>query len=135
MSLNDPQWGKRGPEGPPDLDELWRNFSRKLGAMFGRRGDSGSGEGGPGRNSLGGGIWILCALAIAIWVGSGFYIVDASQRGVVLRFGKYAETTEPGLRWHLPYPMESAEIVNLSGVRTVEVGYRNNVKKIGRAHV
>ncbi len=50
------------------------------------------------------------------------------QRGVVLRFGKFVETTMPGPRWHLPYPVESAEVVNLSGVRTVEIGYRNNVK-------
>jgi len=63
-----------------------------------------------------------------IWLASGFYIVDASQRGVVLRFGKLIETTEPGPRWHLPYPVESVEIVNLSQVRTVEVGYRENVK-------
>ena len=63
-----------------------------------------------------------------IWVGSGFYIVDASQRGVVLRFGKNVEVTEAGPRWHLPFPIESVEIVNLSQVRTVEVGYRDSVK-------
>ena len=67
-------------------------------------------------------------LAVLIWVASGFYIVDEGRRGVVLRFGKYAETTMPGPRWHLPYPIETAEVVNISSVRTVEVGYRNNVK-------
>ena len=67
-------------------------------------------------------------LLALIWVASGFYIVDTGQRGVVLRFGKYVETTEPGPRWHLPCPIESREVVNVDQVRTVEVGYRNNVK-------
>jgi membrane protease subunit HflK len=71
---------------------------------------------------------LIVAIILLIWVGSGFYIVDASQRGVVLRFGKFVETTMPGPRWHLPFPVESVEIVNISQVRTVEVGYRDNVK-------
>ena len=128
MSLNDPQWGKRGNDGPPDLDELWRNFNRRLGGLFGRRG-GGDGESGPPEaKQFGGGVWMLLGLIFAVWLASGFYIVDASQRGVVLRFGRYVETTQPGPRWHLPYPIESAELVNFSQVRTVEVGYRNNVK-------
>jgi len=130
MSLNDPQWGKRGNEGPPDLDELLRNLNAKLNGLFGRKGSNqqppSRGEGGPAR--MGGGAWLLVALVFLIWIASGFYIVDASNRGVVLRFGKYHETTQPGPRWHLPYPIETVEIVNLSQVRTVEVGYRNNVK-------
>jgi membrane protease subunit HflK len=75
-----------------------------------------------------GGAWLLGIVVLVVWLASGFYIVDASNRGVVLRFGKYYATTQPGPRWHLPYPIESVEIVNLSQVRTVEVGYRNNVK-------
>jgi len=71
---------------------------------------------------------LIAAIILLIWLGSGFYIVDASQRGVVLRFGKFMETTMPGPRWHLPFPIESVEIVNLSQVRTVEIGYRDNVK-------
>jgi membrane protease subunit HflK len=63
-----------------------------------------------------------------MWVSSGFYIVNEGQRGVVLRFGKYVETTQAGLRWHMPYPVEIVESVNLSQVRTVEIGYRNNVR-------
>jgi modulator of FtsH protease HflK len=131
MSLNDPQWGKRGNDGPPDLDELLRNLNAKLNGLFGRKGGnqppSGTGEGG-GPRVGGGGAWLLGILVLLVWLASGFYIVDASNRGVVLRFGKYHETTQPGPRWHLPYPIESVEIVNLSQVRTVEVGYRNNVK-------
>jgi membrane protease subunit HflK len=131
MSLNDPQWGKRGNEGPPDLDELLRNLNAKLNGLFGRKGgnqppSSGGGDG--GSRLGGGGAMLLAILVLLVWIASGFYIVDASNRGVVLRFGEYHETTQPGPRWHLPYPIESAEIVNLSQVRTVEVGYRNNVK-------
>jgi membrane protease subunit HflK len=128
MSLNDPQWGKRpNREGPPDLDELWRNFNRKLDGLFGRRG-GGNGEPPPTTGRRFGGAGLLLGLIVIVWLVSGFYIVPEGQRGVVLRFGKYLETTMPGPRWHLPYPIESAEVVNVSGVRTVEVGYRNNVK-------
>lgn len=129
MSLNDPQWGRRpgGNQGPPDLDELWRNFNRRLDGLFGRRG-GGSGDGSSGTGSRGKGAGLLLGLIVAIWLASGFYIVNEGQRGVVLRFGKYLETTMPGPRWHLPYPIEAAEIVNLSQVRTVEIGYRNSVK-------
>jgi membrane protease subunit HflK len=128
MSLNDPQWGKRpGKEGPPDLDELWRNFNKKLDGLFGRRG-GGNGDKPPTPGRRMGGAGLLLGLIVAVWLASGFYIVNEGQRGVVLRFGKHAETTMPGPRWHLPYPIETAEVVNVAGVRTVEVGYRNNVK-------
>lgn len=125
MALNDPNWGRRGNDGPPDLDELWKRFRQKLPGMGGGRGGPPSGDGG---KQLRGGAFILIVLVLLVWLASGFYIVDASQRGVVLRFGKYAHTTQPGPQWHLPYPMESVEVVNLSQVRTIEVGYRNNLK-------
>ena len=129
MALNDPQWGRRPGQGPPDLDEIWREFNRKLNALFGRRGGAG-GEGpqGPGMKRFGGGAGLLLGLIFLVWLASGFYIVYEGQRGIVLRFGKLVETTMPGPRWHLPYPIESAEVVNVAGVRSVEVGYRNNVK-------
>ncbi|MCU0841957.1 MAG: FtsH protease activity modulator HflK, partial [Thiobacillaceae bacterium] len=120
--------------GPPDLDELWRRFNQRLNGMFGRKGGGDSGGGGAGAGgrmpsfSLPGGAGLIVGILVAIWLASGFYIVDAGERGVVLRFGKYAETTQPGPRWHLPYPVESVEVVNVEQVRTVEVGYRNNVK-------
>jgi modulator of FtsH protease HflK len=125
MALNDPQWGKRGNDGPPDLDELWRRLNQRLNALFGRKGGM---PPGPGAKSSGSGFGLLVVLVILVWMASGFYIVDASQRGVVLRFGKLLGITEPGPRWHLPWPIESAEVVNISQVRTVEVGYRNNVR-------
>jgi len=136
MAWNDPEWGNRnrGDGGPPDLDELWRRFNQRLNGMFGRRGrPSGDGGGRPGSGmptqfQVPGGLGLVIGVIVAVWLASGFYIVDAGERGVVLRFGKYVETTEPGPRWHLPYPFETAEVVNIEQVRTVEVGYRNNVK-------
>ncbi len=141
MSLNDPNWGRggsRGPQGPgggnqgpPDLDELWRNFNRRLGDLFGRRrraDEPPSGGGGPSSWQFGGGAGVLVLLVLAVWLASGFYIVDAASRGVVLTFGRYAEETGPGLRWRLPWPIQSHELVNLAQVRTLEVGYRNNVR-------
>jgi len=127
MALNDPQWGRRPGQGPPDLDEIWREFNKKLNALFGRRG-GGEGPQGPGVKRFGGGAGMLLGLVVLVWLASGFYIVYEGQRGIVLRFGKFVETTMPGPRWHLPYPIESAEVVNVAGVRSVEVGYRNNVK-------
>ena len=128
MGLNDPQWGNKNSGGPPDLEELLRKLNAKVSAMMGGRGGAGKPGGGAPMQGFGGGIGLIAAIVALIWVGSGFYIVDASQRGVVLRFGKNVEVTEAGPRWHLPFPIESVEIVNLSQVRTVEVGYRDSVK-------
>lgn len=139
MSQNDPRWGNQGNDnnrggnqGPPDLEEVMRDLNRRLSAVFGRKSDSGGGggsggdDGGPGisMRQFGGGVGAIVALVVAVWAASGFYVVDESQRGVVLRFGKYVETTDPGLRWRMPYPIETHELVNLTGVRTVEIGYR-----------
>ena len=130
MSLNDPQWGKRGNSGgPPDLDEIWRNVNRRMNALFGRRtgDDGGNGSGGPPRRGLAlGGAGLLVALVLLVWLASGFYIVDEGRRGVVTRFGKYTETTQPGPRWHLPFPVETVELVDYSQVKTVEIGYRGS---------
>lgn len=133
MSLNDPQWGKKGGgnnQGPPDLDELWRNFNQKLNGLFGRRAGGGGGSSvqPPSMRQIGGGAGMLVALVLVVWLASGFYTVDEKARGVVFTFGKYSELTSPGLRWRLPFPFQMHEIVNLSSVRTVEVGYRNTVK-------
>jgi membrane protease subunit HflK len=123
MACNDPKWGKKN-DGPPDLDELWKKFNTKLNTLFGGKPSNGNNT--PGFNA--GGLGIIAAVIVAIWLASGFYIVDTGERGVVLRFGKFVETTQPGPNWHLPMPIESVEVVNIEQVRTVEVGYRNNVK-------
>ena len=136
MAWNDPQWGNNGNRnknsGPPDLDELWRRINQRLNGMFGNKG-TGGGSGGDGFSSgglPGGGnlVGLLVGALVVVWAASGFYIIDTGQRGVVLRFGQYVETTEPGPRWHLPWPIESREVVNVDQVRTVEIGYRNTVK-------
>ncbi len=124
---NEPQWGKGGNDGPPDLDELWRRFNQRLSGMFGGKG----GKSGSGNTSSGGsglGVGLVVGVVFLLWVASGFYIVDAGERGVVTRFGKFVETTQAGPRWHLPYPIEAVKVVNIDQVRTVEVGYRGTVK-------
>ncbi|MFL6563534.1 MAG: FtsH protease activity modulator HflK, partial [Burkholderiales bacterium] len=138
MSLNDPNWGRgsRGPQGPgggnqgpPDLDELWRNFNRRLSELFGRRRRGGDEPPrSPSSWQIGGGASLLVVLIVLVWLASGFYIVVEGQRGVVLTFGRFSQETNPGLRWRVPWPIQSHEIVNLAQVRTLEVGYRNNVR-------
>jgi len=116
MGLNDPQWGKKNNNGgPPDLEELLRKLNAKVSAMMGGKGGAGKGGsgqpgGGAPMQGFAGGLGLIASIAALIWVGSGFYIVDASQRGVVLRFGKKVEITEPGPRWHLPFPIETVEL-------------------------
>jgi membrane protease subunit HflK len=132
MAWNDPQWGNKGGggknSGPPDLDEMWRRINARLNGMFGGKG--GGPEGGSPDVMPGGGnlVGLLAGLVALVWLASGFYIVDQGQRGVELRFGKYVETTQPGPNWHIPWPIESREVVNIDQVRTVEIGYRTNVK-------
>src|SRR5688500_234829 len=121
-------------EGPPDLDEILKKLQQKIAGLLGMRprpaGTSGGGGSSmPGMGmAVGGGMVFIILLIIAVWLASGFYIVEEGRRGVVLRLGRFLETTMPGPRWHIPYPIESVEVVNVSGVRTVEVGYRGNPK-------
>ncbi|HWT54718.1 MAG TPA: FtsH protease activity modulator HflK [Rhodocyclaceae bacterium] len=133
---NEPGDNNKGPrkqgDGPPDLEELWRDFTQRLGGLFGKKPRPGNNGGNTPPNltsrQFGGGVGVIIALVVAVWLASGFYIVDASERGVVLRFGSYSQTTEPGLRWRMPWPIESHEVVNLSGVRRLEIGYRGSEK-------
>ncbi len=102
----DPWKGSNGEQGPPDLDEVVRNLQRKLSGLFG----------GSGGNFAGLGL-VLGVLFVG-WLATGIYKVDEAERGVILQFGKYSETTAPGLRWHLPWPIESVEKVNVSKIRS-----------------
>ncbi|WP_368860143.1 FtsH protease activity modulator HflK [Chitinimonas prasina] len=124
----DPQWGRRGKDGPPDLDEIIRQFTNKLKQFFG---------GTPGRPSeptpsdgraVVGGIGVAIGIVGVLWIASGFYVVDAREEAVVLRFGRYVQTTDPGLHWRMPWPVEQHEIVKLSEVRSVEVGFSGSTK-------
>src|ERR1044072_780822 len=102
MSLNDPNWGRgsRGPQGPgggnqgpPDLDELWRNFNRRLSELFSRRRGGDEPPRPPSARGLGAGAGVIIALVLGVWLASGFFIVVEGQRGVVLTFGKFAKET------------------------------------------
>lgn len=130
-----PQWGNNrkggGNDGPPDLDEILKKFNQKLAGLFGQKPPSNGNSNtpsGPSANMIGGGFALAAGIALSIWLASGFYIVEAGSKGVELRLGKYTQTTDAGPRWHLPYPFETVEVVNVEQVRSVEVGHRNNQK-------
>ena len=118
---NDP-WGggrKGGDQGPPDIDEVIKNLTKKFNSLFDRSGGGGSGSGGspsmPGKLS-GGLIAALAVVVVVIWGFMGFYIVDAAERGVVLRFGRILDdTTGPGLRWNPPI-IDDVSLINISEV-------------------
>lgn len=120
MAWNEPGPGRdpwnQGPkrgEGPPDLDDILKRLKARFGG-----GRGGSGGTAP-RGAVPGGLVGLVLLALGLlWIASGFYVVDEQERAVVLRFGKHVATTEPGLRWRLPWPIEREEIVNVTGVRS-----------------
>ena len=124
-----PGLGQRNNEGPPDLDQVMRDLSRKINTLFGKGGGKQSNNQ-PNGASLGGvdfPILPILAVIFLIWLATGFYLVDSGSKGVVQRFGKMAdETTEPGPRWHFPYPIEKVTVVNMEQVRRLEVGYRTN---------
>src|SRR5580700_2544125 len=119
MAWNEPGGEKRNPWNRPqqsqnDLDDVLRNFQRRLSALFGRGGGGGGGGGGQSSGSLGKSMGSILVLIGAVWIGSGVYRVDAQERAVVLRFGKYVQTVGPGYNWHLPWPIERRIIVNVS---------------------
>jgi modulator of FtsH protease HflK len=116
-----PGFWQRNNEGPPDLDEVFRDLSKKINNLFGGKG---GGSNTPSKN-IDFPIVPITGLVALVWLATGFYIVDQGSRGVVLRFGQHVETTLPGPRWHIPFPVESVENVNLEQVRTIEVGYRS----------
>lgn len=143
FSLNDPRWGrgsqdngqhqdgKRPTDGPPDLDQLWRDFNQRLNRLFGNRGGGRGGDGGnfgPDMRGAGVGVGLIGAIILFLWLVSGFFIVQEGQTAVVLTFGKFSHVAPAGFNWRWPYPIQTHEIVNVSQVRTVEIGYRNSVR-------
>lgn len=147
FNLNDPGWGRDGgkngsepprrpgkPDSPPDLDEVWRDFNNRLGSMFGRGGSKrpptntpSGGSGGPRLPKGSPRLFIFGGLvAIGLWMASGFVIVQEGQVAVVTRFGAYTKTLNPGLQWRWPSPIENDQTVNISQLRTFEVGYRGS---------
>ncbi len=160
FNLNDPRWGRgddkqsesnrpdpqkpegngKGPnQGPPDLDELWRDFNRKLGGLFGgkgRRPDNGGGFGGggnfrPDMKSAGVGAGLVLLVVFVIWMGTGIFIVQEGQQAVITRFGRYHSTLGAGFNYRLPYPIERHETVYVTQIRSVDVGRDSVIKATG----
>ena len=135
-------------QGPPDLDELWRDFNRKLGGLFGGAknagnrgrtgggGGNGNGNGGgggfqPDMKSAGIGVGLVAAVALLIWLGTGFFIVQEGQQAVITQFGKYKSTVGAGFNWRLPYPIQRNEIIVVTQIRSVDVGKDTVIKATG----
>ena len=122
-----PHGGRRPNQGPPDLDELWRDFNRKLGGLFGGRGGgSGGRKGGggfqPDMKNAGFGLGMIVVIAVLIWLGTGFFIVPEGYQAVITQFGKYHATVGAGFNWRLPYPIQRHETVRVTQIRSVDVG-------------
>ena len=143
LSLNDPRWGrkpegdpkaqdsKRPGEGPPDLDQMWRDFNARLNKMFGGKNNGDGGAPGPYRpDSKGAGViaGVIGIIALLIWLASGSFTVTEGHKAVVTTFGKVSHTAGAGWSWRWPAPFQAHETVNVSQVRTAEIGYRGNAK-------
>ena len=129
-------------DGPPDLDELWRDFNRKLTGLFGGKGGGGGApnrgdEPPPGNpfqpdmKSAGIGAGLIGAVALLFWLGSGFFIVQEGNQAVVSTFGKYSHTKDAGFQWRFPYPVQAHEIVAVTQLQSVEVGRNSVVQATG----
>jgi membrane protease subunit HflK len=131
-------------DGPPDLDELWRDFNRKLSGLFGNRQRPGrppdraerpEGEGGPpfqpNLKSAGIGAGLIAGVVALVWLGSGVFIVQEGQQAVVTSFGRYAYTVDAGIKWRFPYPFQAHEVVPVTQLRSVEMGRNTPVPATG----
>lgn len=175
FNLNDPRWGRgddkpqgsdpssqdqppQAPQqpqrpqgqagGPPDLDELWRDFNQKLGQIFGGKGGgvrppSGGNSGNGGNGDQGGkggglpgflgnlGLGVILGGAVLVWLGTGFFIVQEGQQAVITQFGKYKATVGAGFNWRMPWPVQRHELVYVSQIRSVDIGRDNIIKATG----
>jgi membrane protease subunit HflK len=127
--------GKQTPnQGPPDLDELWRDFNRKLGGLFGGMKNAGGGAGGgfqPDMKSAGVGVGLIVGVVFVIWLGTGFFIVQEGQQAVITQFGKYKSSVGAGFNWRLPYPIQRHELIFVTQIRSVDVGRDTVIKTTG----
>ncbi len=150
LSLDDPRWGHKpegerkaqegrrpnnqnnNNDGPPDLDQLWRDFNQRLNRLFGNKRGNGGGSGGdgfrPDARGIGLTATVVGAIAALIWLASGAFIVQEGQVGIVTTFGKLSHTVQPGFNWRWPAPFQAHETVNVAQVQTTEIGYRANVR-------
>jgi membrane protease subunit HflK len=140
-SWQQPSGAKPAQSGPPDLDELWRDFNRKLGQLFGGQG---GGQGSGGRGSGGGqggpsmpaflkniGLGVILGAVVLVWLGTGFFIVQEGQQAVITQFGKYHSTVGAGFNWRVPYPIQRQELVFVTQIRSVDIGRDNIIKATG----
>jgi len=113
-------WGKGGnDQGPPDIDEVVRNLRNKMGGLFGGGGGSSSSDDGPS----GAGMGIIAVIALVVWLAiDSSYIINEKERGVVLRFGEYVETIQPGFNIRLPRPFEKVLRVDTNTIRSLSIG-------------
>ena len=145
---NDRRPAKGNHQGPPDLDELWRDFNRKLGGLFGGNKNTGrsNNNGGGGNNNSGGGsgggyqpdmktagigVGLIAAVAVLIWLGTGFFIVQEGQQAVITQFGKYRTSVGAGFNWRMPYPIQRHELIFVTQIRSVDVGRDTVIKATG----
>lgn len=131
MPLDAPILSNGRGDGPPDLDELWRDMNKKLGGLFGGkakppRGNGSEDSGGPGfpsdPKSAGIGALLIVGVVLLVWLGSGFFIVQEGEQAVVTSFGKYSRTEDAGFKWRMPYPFQAHETVRVTQLRSREVG-------------
>jgi len=113
-------WGGNN-QTPPELEEVLKDFKNKFNTRFG---GGSSGKGGVSKAAKGSFKYFVI-LAVLLWLLSGIYIVDPAEKGVVLRFGAYQNTTDQGPHWRIPYPFESVYKVNVEQIRATEIGFRN----------
>ena len=131
-------------EGPPDLDELWRDFNKKLSGLFGGKGSGpgpqrggderppgGGGGFQPDMKSAGIGAGLIGVVVLLVWLGSGFFIVPEGQQAVVTTFGRFSHTADAGFQWRLPYPVQAQEVVSVTQLQSVEVGRNAVVQATG----
>ncbi len=152
FNLNDPGWGRgsqnnnnsdeppkrpgRPNDGPPDLDQVWNDFNKRLKSLFGKKkGNNNNGFDRPPQNNgftpspkatRYGVIFIIIA-ALVLWLLSGFYIVREGSVGVITQFGRYQTTVLPGMHWHMPTPIQRVDKVDISTVRNFTFGYKGDL--------
>ncbi|PIT71795.1 FtsH protease activity modulator HflK [Limnohabitans sp. G3-2] len=136
-----PGRGSQPQSGPPDLDELWRDFNRKLGQLFGGSGGPQKPQGPGGSGGSGGpgipvffknlGLGVILAAALLVWLGTGFFIVQEGQQAVITQFGKYHSTVGAGFNWRMPYPIQRQELVFVTQIRSVDIGRDTIIKATG----
>ncbi|MDI9330013.1 MAG: FtsH protease activity modulator HflK [Alphaproteobacteria bacterium] len=155
FNLNDGRWGRgeggpssesseppkdskpqRPTSGPPDLDELWRDFNQKLGRLLGQRGGRGSSGGtpsggGPGFKGAGIGAGVIGGVVLALWLVSGFFIVQEGQQAVITQFGKYHSTVGAGFNWRMPWPVQRHELVFVTQIRSLDIGRDTVIQATG----